>query len=578
MQKFLLRHRAALLLFALVALCLQSLPFANAQRQQQQQTQSSSGISGTFAITNARIVPASGNTIEKGTIVIRNGLIAQVGANVSAPADARVIDGNGLSVYPGLIDANTNLGIPQRQQTQGGGGPGAAQQQQQQTTSSASTNFPVGLQPETSAADLIRAGNEQFEQQRNAGITTALTAPREGIFMGQSAVINLAGDTTTEMIIKPVFAQHIFFRTLQSGGYPNSLIGTFSAIRQMLLDTQRLRDANALYEKNPKGLERPEQDKSLLALIPVIEGKIPVVMNANTEREIVRALDLANEFKLKAVIAGGVESYKVADRLKKMDVPVLLSINFPKRTTAAAPEADPEPMSTLRGRVEAPKTPAKLVAAGVRFAFQTGGMTNMNDFIANAVKTTENGLSKEAALRAMTLNAAEILDINDRTGSIETGKIANLTVTRGDMFAKDARVTHVFIDGVMFENKTPATPSRGGGRPGGPGGGGEAPTAGVPNAAGTWSLNIDIQGNPVAMTATLTQQGERIGGTLQSQQIGSATITSGTISAESITFKATLNVGQPIDVTFTGKVTGNQMSGVVSSPMGDAPFTGTKNP
>lgn len=578
MQKFLLRRnsRAALLLFALVALCLQSLPFVNAQRQQQQQqTQSSNGISGTFAITNGRIVTASGNTIEKGTIVVRNGLIAQVGANVSAPADARVIDGTGLSVYPGLIDANTNLGIPQRQQTQGGG-PGGAQQQQQ-TTSSASTNFPFGLQPETSAADLIRAGNEQFEQQRNAGITTALTAPRDGIFMGQSAVINLAGDTTTAMIIKPVFAQHIFFRTLQSGGYPNSLIGTFSAIRQMLLDAQRLRDANALYEKNPKGLERPEQDKSLLALIPVIEGKIPVVMNANTEREIVRALDLANEFKLKAIIAGGTESYKVADRLKKMDVPVLLSINFPRRTTAAAPEADPEPMRTLRGRVEAPKTPSKLAAAGVRFAFQTGGMTNMNDFIANAAKTTENGLSKEAALRAMTSNAAEILDINDRTGSIETGKIANLTVTRGDIFAKDTRVTHVFVDGMMFENKTPATTPRGGGRPGGPGGG-EAPTAGIPNAAGTWTFNIDIPGNPVAMTATLTQQGERIGGTLQSQQIGNATITSGTISAESITFKATLNVGQPIDVTFTGKVTGNQMSGIVSSPMGDAPFTGTKNP
>lgn len=573
MQKFLLRRnrRAALLLFALVALCLESLPFANAQQVLPQQLGSSK--INTYAITNARIVPASGNTIEKGTIVIRNGLIAQVGANASAPADARVIDGNGLSVYPGLIDAYTNLGIPQRQQTPGGGGPGA-QQPQQQTVSSASTNFPVGLQPETAAVDLIRAGNEQFEQQRNAGITTALSVPREGIFMGQSAVINLAGDTVTEMTIKPVFAQHIFFRTL-GGAYPNSLIGTFSAIRQMLLDAQRLRDANAIYEKNPKGLQRPEQDKSLLALIPVIEGKIPLVMNANTEREIVRALDLANEFKLKAIIAGGVESYKVADRLKKMDVPVLLSINFPKRTTAAAPEADPEPLRTLRGRVEAPKTASKLAAAGVRFAFQSGGLTNMNDFIANAAKTTENGLSKEAALRAMTVSAADIFDIENRTGSIEAGKIANLTITRGDIFAKDVRVTHVFIDGVMFENKTPATPPRGSGRPGG----GEGPAAaGIPNAAGTWTLNIEIPGNPITMTAVLTQQGERIGGTLQSQDIGSAAISSGTISAESITFKATLNVGQPLDVTFTGKVTGNQMSGVVSSPMGDAPFTGTKNP
>jgi imidazolonepropionase-like amidohydrolase len=536
------------------------LPTAMAQRS-----------SSATAITNARIVTVSGATIEKGVIVIRNGLISEVGANVAAPADARVIDGSGLTIYPGLIDASTNLGIPQRQQAQGGpgGGQQQQQQQQQQSTSSASTNYPVGLQPDISAADLVRAGNEQFEQQRNAGITTALTSPRDGIFMGQSAVINLAGDTATQMILRPAFGQHITFRTLQTGGYPNSLLGTFSAIRQMFLDAKRLKEANEVYQQNPKGLQRPEQDKSLLALIPVIDGRMPVVMNANSEREIVRALDLADEFKLKVIIAGGVESGNLAARLKKMDVPVLLSINFPKRTTASVLEADPEPLRTLRARVEVPKTAGKLAAAGVRFAFQSGGMTNMNDFIANAAKTTENGLSKDAALRAMTLSAAEIFGIADRTGSIEAGKIANLTITRGDIFAKDTKVTHVFIDGVMFENKTPATP------PTRTGGG--APSSAVPNVAGSWTLNIDIPGNPITVTAVLTQQGEKLSGTLQTP-FGNSDISSGSISADGFTFKTTVNAGQPIEVTFTGKVTGNQMSGVVNSPQGDAPFTGTKNP
>jgi imidazolonepropionase-like amidohydrolase len=556
MRKLSLRSLAAFIL--LIALCVQMLPTATAQRS-----------SGSIAITNARIVTVSGATIDKGTLVIRNGLISEVGANVTAPADARVIDGSGLSIYPGLIDASTNLGIPQRQQTQGGPGGGQQQQQQQQqSTSSASTNYPVGLQPDTSAADLIRAGNEQFEQQRNAGITTALTAPRDGIFMGQSAVINLAGDTATQMILRPAVGQHITFRTLQTGGYPNSLLGTFSAIRQMLLDAKRLKDANELYQQNPKGLQRPEQDKSLLALIPVVEGRMPVVMNANSEREIVRALDLADEFKLKVIIAGGVESGNVAARLKKMDVPVLLSINFPKRTTASVPEADPEPLRVLRARVEAPKTAGKLAAAGVRFAFQSGNMTSINDFIANATKTTENGLSKDAALRAMTLSAAEIFGMADRTGSIEVGKIANLTITRGDIFAKDTRVTHVFIDGVMFENKTPAAPPT---RTGG------TPSSAVPNIAGTWTLNIDIPGNPITVTAVLTQQGEKLSGTLQTP-FGNSEISSGSISADGFTFKTTVNAGQPIEVTFTGKVTGNQMSGVVNSPQGDAPFTGTKNP
>lgn len=562
MRKFLLRHIVALLV--LIALCLQMLPNVV-------MAQSGSSSVNIYAITNARIVTVSGSTIEKGTIVIRDGLIEAVGANVSTPADARVIDGNGLSIYPGLIDANTNLGIPQVQRPQGQGGPGGGQQQQQQqpAASSSSTNYPVGLQPDTSAMDLIRAGNQQFEQQRNAGITTALTAPRDGIFTGQSAVINLAGETVTQMTVRSPYGLHIVFTPLRGLGYPASLLGTFSAMRQMLLNAQHLKDANAIYEKNPKGLQRPEQDKSLLALIPVVEGKMPVVMNANSEREIVRALDLADEFKLKAVIAGGVESWKVAERLKKMNVPVLLSINFPKRTTASVPEADPEAMSVLRARVEAPKTAGKLAAAGVRFAFQSGGMTNMNDFIANAAKTTENGLSKDAAIRAMTLGAAEILGVADRTGSIEAGKIANLTITRGDIFSKDAKVTHVFIDGAMFENKTPATPSRPGV--------GTQPTGAAPNMAGTWTMNIDIPGQPITVTAVINQQGNRLSGSLQTP-FGTSEITNGTISADGFSFKITVNAGQTMEVTFTGKITGNQLSGIVNSPQGDAPLTGTRNP
>ena len=562
MNKRFQRSLAAFLI--LFALCVKELPRAAAQ-----------SATNVYAITNARIVPVSGATIEKGTIVIRDGLISEVGANISAPADARVVDGTGLKIYPGLIDANTNLAIPQTQRApQGaGGGAGGAQQQQQQQQTSSSTNYPQGLQPETNAADLIRAGNDQFEQQRNVGITTALTAPRDGIFMGQSVVINLSGETATQMVVRGPVAQHIGFTPLRGGQYPASTMGVFSAIRQMLLDAQRLQTANAIYEKNPKGLHRPEQDKSLVALFPVINGQTPVVMNANTEREIVRALDLAQEFKLKAIIAGGAESWKVADRLKKMDVPVLLSVNLPKRLTAAVSEADPEPLRVLRSRVEASKTANKLAAAGVHFAFQSGGATNMSDYLAGAAKTVEGGLSKDAALRAMTLGAAEILGVADRMGSIETGKIANLTVARGDIFDKGAHVTHVFIDGVMFENKAPAASTTAA----------QQKTAAavvapaVPMIGGTWTLNIDIPGQPITVTAEIKQEGSSLTGTLQTP-FGPGQITSGTVSADGFSFKATVNAGQQIEVTFTGKVTGNQISGVVNSPQGDASFTGTKNP
>src|SRR2546425_5118799 len=157
---------------------------------------------------------------------------------------------------------------------------------------------------------------------------------------------------------------------------------------------------------------------------------MPVVMHADRQREIERALDLAEEFKLRAIIAGGADAATVADRLRERNVPVLLSLNLPKRMTAAAPEADPETLRTLRGRVEAQKTAAKLAAARVRFAFQSGALTNMGDFLANAAKAIENGVSRDDALRALTIRPAEIFGVADRLGSIETGKIANLTVTR----------------------------------------------------------------------------------------------------------------------------------------------------
>src|SRR5690606_31548198 len=183
-----------------------------------------------------------------------------------------------------------------------------------------------------------------------------------------------------------------------------------------------------MYAENPRGMRRPAEDRSLEAMIPVVNGQMPVIFLANRENEITRALNLAKEYNLKAIIAGGQESDKFIPRLKEQNVPVLLSMNFPKRTAAASPDADPEPMDTLRFRASVPKVAGKLAAAGVKFAFQNGGAANISDFLASAVKATENGLSKEAAIRAMTLSPAEIFGVSDRLGSIEAGKIANLTV------------------------------------------------------------------------------------------------------------------------------------------------------
>jgi imidazolonepropionase-like amidohydrolase len=523
----------------------------------------------TYAITNARIVTVSGPVIERGTVVIRNGLIVAAGANVNAPSDARVIDGAGLTVYPGLIDSYTNLALPDAAPSPApGGGPGAffiVQQPQARPASGPNSTQPAGLQPEVMVEDVIRPGGNEIESWRSAGVTAALTSPRSGIWMGQSALINLSGETPQQMIVRSPVAMHVGFTPLRTGGYPGSLMGVFSTLRQMMLDAQRYRDSMEIYERNPRGTRRPETDRSLAALIPVLDGRMPVVMLANSEREINRALDLGSEFKLKLIIAGGREADQVADRLAKLNVPVLLSLNLPRRTTAAMPEADPEPLRVLRERVEAQQTAGKLAKAGVRFAFQSGSMQNISDLLVNANKTIENGLQPLDALRAFTIWPAEILGVKDQLGSIEAGKIANLTVTRGDLFDRNSRITHVFIDGRPVDLR----PAVG---PGGPG-------QGRNTLAGAWTVVVNLGQGERTITLNLQQEGERITGSIAGP-LGAGEISNGSASnTGEVRFTVSVNVeGQTKEATFTGTLANNQIRGNVAIVgMQSGTFTATRS-
>jgi imidazolonepropionase-like amidohydrolase len=565
-----IRLFAALLL--LFAVAFQTAHFCAAQRS----------ATDTYAITNARIVTVSGPTIERGTIVIRDGLISAVGERVSAPADARVIDGTGLTVYPGFFDSNTNLGMPAPSPTPSpapgaggflqnllhppspsGGGPNSTQ--------------PLGLQPEVMAEQSLKPGGSEIEAARNVGITTALTVPRTGTWVGQSALINLAGDTPQQMIVRSPVAMHIAFTPLRGGGYPGSLMGVFAVLRQMLLDAQRYQKAQETYERAPRGTRRPELDRSLAALIPVLEGKMPVVMYADRQREIMRALDLAQEFNLRVIIAGGLEAAQLADRLRQRDVPVLLSLNLPKRTTAASPDAEPEPLRILRQRVEAQKTAAKLAAAHVRFAFQSGSMSNIADYLANAAKVIDNGLSRDEALRALTIRPAEIFGVADRLGSIETGKIANLTVTSGDLFNRNTRVTNVFIDGRPVDLRPAAAPAAGVG-PGPPSLPGTPPEEARVSFTGNWSITVSLPDQSLPGTLVLSQQGDNLSGSLQTP-VGNAEFSNGTISGDTFHITAMADIhGQSVPITIDGTVHGNSISGTVQSALGNATFSGSRPP
>lgn len=530
-----------------------------------------------FAIKDAQIVTGAGKTLAKGTVVFRKGLITDVGENVKIPADARVIDGAGMTVYPGLIDGYTSLGLAAPTQAQAPAGGGGGGRQAAIAAAAASGPPPPEARlgdPSLAAADQVKPGTS-FEDPRSVGVTTALSSPRQGIFAGQSALINLAGEDASKLVLRSPIALTVQFSAGGGfgGGYPSSLMGTVAYIRQSFYDAVHYRDEVERYDRIKRGVNRPEHDKRLAALQPAIKGDLPVLFVANSDGDIRRALMIADEFKLKPIIAGAMYGYRIADILKARKVPVILSVDFPKRAADQTDDED-ETLRELRQRAETPKGAAKLAQAGVKFAFSSGSL-RPQDFIANVQRAVENGLSKDEALRALTINAAEMFGAADQIGTIEVGKIANLVIASGDLLSKDTRVRHVFIDGSQIELKKPdAAAARGGGMGGGRPG---SPSGPAVDPSGTWSLVVQSPQGEISAQLTLTKDGEQIGGTLGTP-MGNVAIKSGRINGNQIRLTTTVDMGgQSIDAIISGTIEGDSMRGsIVMGEMGSFDFTGTR--
>jgi len=420
-----------------------------------------------FAIRGAKVVPVSGPVIEKGTVLIRDGLIQEVGSNVAIPPEAWVIEGEGLRVYPGLIDALSSLGLPEAAAAPAATRAGMRVTQVQPSptpTPAAESRAAEGPEDRPSntswlrAADLITPGDRRLETARSAGFTAAVSFPQRGIFAGQGALIALAGERPGQMVISAPAGLYLTLTTAGFSSFPGSLMGVLAYIRQVYLDAEHYRTAKEFYARNPAGNQRPAYDRALEGVLEAPRVLLP----ASRAVEIDRMLRFARELKLNAVLYGAHEAHRVAGLLKNSGVPVLVSLKWPERSR----DADPEQADSLRlleFREMAPATPAVLAKEGVRFAFYTEGVTGSREFVRAVRRALEAGLSPEAALRAFTLAAAEIYGVADRLGSLEKGKIANLIVTDGELFEEKTRVKYVFIDGRKYEPLPEAPPEEGAG-------------------------------------------------------------------------------------------------------------------
>jgi imidazolonepropionase-like amidohydrolase len=232
------------------------------------------------------------------------------------------------------------------------------------------------------------------------------------------------------------------------------------------MDAQHQLLVSQRYERGKAGTGRPNYDRTLDALQPALQGKVPVAFEVDSAREIDRSLELAKEFKLDPVIYGGREADQVAPDLKTRNVRVIYNVNYPTRSRALPPDAD-EPIATLRTRANAPRVPSALQKAGVTFGFSGAGLREPREFVRNVGRAVREGLAADAALRALTADAARIAGAGDRLGTLEKGRIANVLVTEGDLFDDRMKVKHVFVDGRMVNiEDIPAPAERRGGRGG----------------------------------------------------------------------------------------------------------------
>jgi imidazolonepropionase-like amidohydrolase len=425
------------LLILAIAATLVSVVSSAAQSDGSQQNKTGRG--GTFAIVGARIVTVSGAVIENGTVVIQNGKITAVGAGASIPSGAERIDGKGLSVFPGMIDASTNLGLAEI-----GQGANATIDVQEVGTINANAKAITGVNPHSSHVNVTRVN----------GITTVVSEPTGGTIAGQSTIINLNGSTQADMAVVAVHGLVINFpRVTGGGGFGGGFGGGGGGgaldfnelVRRRDTAVEELKKLFREVEAYARSVEAYAKDKSMPtpttslryeAMIPYVRGQKPIHFTSERERDIRAIAKFVSEMKVKGVVVGGQEAWKAADVLKANNIGVIYTNIY------SLPVQQDDPYDYLY------EAPSLMQKAGVKFAISTGdGGGEVRDLPYHAGIAGAYGLGKDEALKSVTLYPAQILGIDDRLGSIEVGKMANIVVADGDMLDARTNIKYVFING-----------------------------------------------------------------------------------------------------------------------------------
>ena len=546
-----------------------------------------------YALENVTLIHADGRQEAGVNVVVRRGLIQALGPGIEIPADAKVLEGDSLFVYPGIVDA---FGDAPFEFPDGGVNP-------QEVVSWNPPRSVQGFTPHLRVAEYLTADGNDGRNLRTKGVVATGVHPTEGLAPGQGAAVLLRKSVKRpwELVVNESLGLLFSFRGSR-GGYPGTLFAVMAFMRQAFEDANYYGVVEAEFAWDPTGLKIPAWDPDYEVLRQAASGQVPVFFMADGSEDIRRAIGLSDELGFRMILVGGGEAWKVTDLLTARGIPVLVSVNFPEPMDwepgdktenvvmgepggaegQVAAEAQVNVQAGVQAEHEALQediekalepaaarekkrleelyaNAAKLVEAGISVSLTSGG--GEGDILEGARKAIEYGLSEQSALQAVTTVPAHLLGIPS-VAEVALGRAATFIVTDGPLFDEDSGIAYTFVEGEMEEGASG-------------GGGGEPPAVDI---TGTWDVEISAQGMSIGFEMVVTQEGADLSGTLSSE-MGDAQITKGAVSGSSVTFTVE-GIGGGESVTFSGSVQGDRMrgSGSGGEMIGSIAFTATRRP
>ena len=532
-----------------------------------------------IAITGACIHTAPGKVIESGNIVMRDGRIVAVGADVEIPVDAVVIDASGLVAYPGFIDAASDALLDRSRATP----PveGRDPDFRRDVLAATPPDNRRGLTPEFAAHKALKLEDAPLKDRRSGGLTAVHVLPLQPVAPGQGCCVSLSGLPQREALLCESVGCVFQLSPPPSDGqsptesYPVTIMGATAHLRQAFLDAGHAQKQQRLYESGVDGIPRPAADPVLDVLSDVIRGERQPQFLADSRDEIDRALAFAAEHEIRPVLIGGREAAQRVERIKEAGAEVILRIDLGERPKIEENEPSEKLTAELKPPVrfqqdaqerwdERAATAASLHEHGVRFAFSTQGLDKPAEWLKQVRLLIEHGLTADAALAALTRDAAEIVGCGDELGTLERGKLGHVVLMTGPLEDERSQVRHVVIDGRAFEFNKDAKPVEP-----------ESTPAETLQLAGTWKVSI-VAGEMQTTSGVLelTQTEARLNGTFSSEQ-GNGRLSSGKVSGAEVEFVVAIGAGdREIPLTFKGTHSRNAESseetikGSLKSPFG----------